>query len=166
MVQELPDQFNNLKHKKGLIDLASNCDGDFGLDEYSLSFVFDDIVLVEFVDEVNHGNETAIERNGILVPVNATTKAWRKAKVVLAGPNCNFTKVGDIVLFPNDKGVTVSNIDVTGYGNLGRGMFLNEQRLFGVATPKEKTIEVQVVSETTIPSSVSETLKKIKNKKS
>ena len=40
---------------------------------------------------------------------------------------------GDIVIFPNDKGVTVSNMDIDGYGVVKKGMFLNEQRLFGIA---------------------------------
>ena len=65
-------------------------------------------------------------------------KSWRKAQVILAGPNVKFVKVGDIVMFPNDKGVTISNIEIDGYGTLKQGMFLNEQRLFGICKPKNK----------------------------
>ena len=37
-----------LEPKKSLIDLEGNSSGDFGLtDEYILSFIFDDIILVE-----------------------------------------------------------------------------------------------------------------------
>lgn len=134
MNREMPTHMDNLKHKKGLIDLDGNSEGFFGLEDYKLKTVFDDILLVEFVDEVEDGKGAAIMRNGLYVPTNVNTKAWRKARVVLAGPNVNYTKVGDIVLFPNDKGVSVANIEVEGFGNLKKGMFLNEQRLFGILT--------------------------------
>jgi hypothetical protein len=73
-----------------MIDLDSNSEGFFGLDDYKLSFVFDDIVLVEFVDEVEDSKGSAVMRNGLYVPTNVNTKAWRKAKVVLTGPNVAF----------------------------------------------------------------------------
>jgi len=134
MNQDMPTHLDNLKHKKGLIDLDGNSEGFFGLEDYKLKTVFDDILLVEFVDEVEDGKGAAIMRNGLYVPTNVNTKAWRKARVILVGPNANYTKVGDIVLFPNDKGVSVSNIEVDGFGKLKKGMFLNEQRLFGILT--------------------------------
>jgi len=133
MTQKLPDNMDNFKTKKGMIDLSSNSEGFFGLDDYKLSFVFDDIVLVEFVDEVEDAQGSAVIRNGLYVPTNVNTKAWRKAKVVLKGPNVAYCNVGDIVIFPNDKGATVSNLDVDGYGKVKKGMFLNEQRMFGIA---------------------------------
>jgi hypothetical protein len=122
-----------LEPRKSLIDLDSYSKGNFGIgDDFQLSFLFDDIVLVEFIDEINDGTGDAIVRNGVYVPVNALIKAWRKAKVVLAGPGVKFCKKGDIVIFPNDKGASVSNIEVDGYGKLKKGVFLNEQRLFGI----------------------------------
>ena len=133
MTQKLPDSMDNFKTKKGMIDLSSNSEGFFGLDDYKLSFVFDDIVLVEFVDEVEDAQGSAVIRNGLYVPTNVNTKAWRKAKVVLKGPNVMYCNIGDIVIFPNDKGATVSNLDVDGYGKVKKGMFLNEQRMFGIA---------------------------------
>ena len=40
---------DSLATKRSLIDLEGHSDGDFGLgDEFLLSFVFDDIILVEF----------------------------------------------------------------------------------------------------------------------
>jgi cellobiose-specific phosphotransferase system component IIB len=126
-----------LEPKKSLIDLEGNSSGDFGLtDEYTLSFIFDDIILVEFIDEVDDNSGSAILRNGIYIPTNAVNKAWRKAKAVLVGPNVKYVKVDDIVMFPNDKGVTVSNIEIEGYGKVRKGMFLNEQRLFGICKRK------------------------------
>jgi hypothetical protein len=137
MAVELPSHMDNVKHKKGMIDLDGNSEGFFGLDDYRLSFVFDDIVLVEFVDEVEDAQGSAVMRNGLYVPTNVNTKAWRKAKVVLVGPNVAFCKKDDIVIFPNDKGVTVANMEIDGYGTVKKGMFLNEQRLFGIAKKKE-----------------------------
>ena len=135
MKQELPTHMDNLKNTKGLIDLDGNSEGFFGFDDYKLSFVFDDIVLVEYVDEVDDSNGSAIMRNGIFVPTNANTKAWRKGKVILAGPNVKYTKRDDIVVFPNDRGATVSNMEIEGYGKVRKGVFLNEARLFGIAKP-------------------------------
>jgi len=128
-----------LATKRSTIDLESHSDGDFGLgDEFLLSFVFDDILLVEFIDESFDGDSSgAIKRGGIYLPTNALNKAWRKAKVILAGPEVKYAKQGDIVMFPNDKGAPVSNMDIEGHGIIKRGMFLNEQRLFGIC--KQKT---------------------------
>ena len=139
MAIELPSHMDNVKHKKGMIDLDANSEGFFGLDDYKLSFVFDDIVLVEFVDEVEDAQGSAMMRNGLYVPTNVNTKAWRKAKVVLAGPNVAYCQKDDIVIFPNDKGVTVANMEIEGYGTIKKGMFLNEQRLFGIAKRKQVT---------------------------
>ena len=139
MAIEIPSHMDNVKHKKGMIDLDANSEGFFGLDDYKLSFIFDDIVLVEFIDEIEDNKGSAVMRNGLFIPTNANTKAWRKAKVVLVGPNVQFCKSGDIVIFPNDKGATVANMEVDGYGTVKKGMFLNEQRMFGIAKPKEES---------------------------
>ena len=132
MPAELPTELDNLKNSKSLIDLDGHSGGFFGLDEYKLSFVFADIVLVEMSDEVEDAQGSAIQRNGLFIPTNAVTKAWRKAKVVLTGPSVKYCKVNDIVVFPNDKGASVSNLEIEGYGKVKKGMFLNEERLFGI----------------------------------
>lgn len=130
---------DSLATKRSLIDLDGHSDGDFGLgDEYNLSFVFDDIILVEFIDEDSDGAGDLIQRDGIFVPTNTLSKAWRKGKVILAGPEVKYAKKNDIVMFPNDKGATVSNMIIEGYGKIGKGMFLNEQRLFGICKPLKK----------------------------
>ena len=122
-----------LETRKSLIDLDSYGKGNFGItDDFTLSFVFDDIVLVEFIDEVSDTQGDVIQRNGIFVPTNSLIKAWRKAQVILTGPSVKYCKKGDIVIFPNDKGASVSNIEIEGYGKLKKGVFLNEQRLFGI----------------------------------
>lgn len=124
---------DKLAVSKSLIDLETHVEDHFTLLGYSLSQVFDDIVLSQYID--TDDNET-VSRGGVLVPLNAQVKAWRLGRVVLVGPNCQYTKVGDVVCFPNDKGLPVSNINVTDVGIIKHGMFLNEQRLFGICAPE------------------------------
>ena len=125
---------DNLATHKHLIDLSTHSEGDIGLtDDFELTMIFDDILLVEYVDENEHGE---IQRNGIYVPTNAVTKAWRKGKVVLAGPKAEYAKKGDVVIFPSNLGVTVANIDVQGT-TVKKGIFLNEDRLFGICNLKD-----------------------------
>ncbi len=130
---------DTLATQKHLIDLTTHSEGDVGLtDEFELTMIFDDILLVEYVDENDTGE---IQRNGIYVPTNALTKAWRKAKVILTGPKVEYTKPGDIVIFPNNLGVTVANIDVNG-STIKKGIFLNEDRLFGICKLKNDNSKV------------------------
>jgi len=105
------ESIDKLTPTRSLIDLSKHSEGDFGIDDFELTFVFDDILLVEYIDETDEGE---LVRNGIVVPTNAVNKAWRKARVILIGPNVKYTKKGDIVVFPNNLGVTVANMDVEG----------------------------------------------------
>jgi co-chaperonin GroES (HSP10) len=128
------ESIDRLPSQKHLIDLSTHSEGDIGLtDDFELNFIFDDILLVEYVDENDEGE---IQRNGIFVPTNAVTKAWRKARVILTGPKTEYVKEGDIVIFPNNLGVSISNLDINGK-KLKKGIFLNEDRLFGICTLKE-----------------------------
>lgn len=119
---------------RNLIDLNSHSSGDFGLEEYVLTAILDDILLVEYIDMTSDGD--GVMRNGLYVPTNALTKAWRKGKVLIAGPKSQYVKKDDIVIFPNNLGVTVSNIEVDNYGTLKKGIFLNESRIFGICKEK------------------------------
>lgn len=132
----MPADIDQLAPTRSLIDMSSHSDGNFGLDDFVLSQVYGDIILVEFIDLSDDGD--FIKRGSIFIQTNAVTKAWRKAKVVLVGTEVKNTKPGDIVMFPNDKGVTVSGMDIKGYGKVKSGMFLNEQRLFGKCEPKDE----------------------------
>ena len=125
---------DTLAPMKSLIDLSSHSDGDFGLEDLELSFIFADILLVEYI--VLSNDRDGIMRNGLYIPTNAQTKAWRKAKVILVGPNAQYTKVGDIVVFPNNLGVTISNMAIKDHGIIKNGVFLNEDRVFGICKVK------------------------------
>ena len=127
---------NQITPTRSLIDLSTHSEGDFGIDDFELTFIFDDILLVRYIDETDEGD---IMRNGIVVPTNALNKAWRKAEVVLTGPNVKYTKKNDVVIFPNNLGVTVANIDVGGEGKIKAGVFLNENRVFGICKPKDES---------------------------
>ena len=125
---------DTLPTQKSLIDFSSLPKNSFNsvFYGYNLKQVLDDILLCTFVDETEDGS--SIIRNGLHVPVNSDTKAWRIGEVILAGPNVRFAKVGDYVCFPNNLGVPVANIDIDSYGTLKKGIFLNEQRIFGICS--------------------------------
>jgi len=123
-----------LAPKKSLIDLSDPTQGfDSTLMGYSLSTLMEDVILVRYVDSNDDG--TAIIRNGILVPINADTKAWRIGEVLLKGTKCEYVNVGDHVMFPNNLGIPINNLDVDGIGNVKKGLFLNEARIFGIVKP-------------------------------
>tara|TARA_R110001583_G_scaffold1771_3_gene13577 strand:- start:53 stop:481 length:429 start_codon:yes stop_codon:yes gene_type:complete len=129
---------DNLAPTKSLMDLTDRQEGDFGLEEYDLTFLFDDILLIEYVDLCEEGNSgDTIERHGILIPTNTLTRAWRKGKVILAGPDAKYAKEGDIVLFPNNMGVTIFGVTIADKAEVGKGIFLNEERLFGICKKKD-----------------------------
>ena len=125
---------DNLTPERHLIDLTKYTDNDIGIDDYVLDKVMGDIILVEFCDITATGD---VMRNGILVPENVLQRAWRKGKVLLKGPLVKYTNIGDIVLFPNNVGIRVSNIEVNNYGKINNGLFLNEERMFGVCHKNE-----------------------------
>jgi hypothetical protein len=120
---------------KSLIDLSNAHEDslDSTLIGYAVESLEDDIVLVEFVDRLETGEE--IIRNGIVVPINASTKAWRIGQVVMQGKSALTTTAGDHVTFPNNLGVPVSNIVVKQPGGefqtVKKGQFINAQRIFG-----------------------------------
>lgn len=134
-----------LAPQKSHIDLSDKAlPSDFGLDDYTLSKLFDDVMLLEYCDLVT-GEETGdyILRGGIAIPVAQVHNAWRKGKVILKGPNVRYTEVGDIVVFPNNMGIPITNLEVTGHGKVKNGLFLNEQRMFGVCEVNAEKIKTK-----------------------
>jgi co-chaperonin GroES (HSP10) len=130
----MPANIDLLPVHKSLIDLSELPKNSFNsvFYGYNIKTVLDDVLLVKYVDETEDGS--SIVRNGIVIPINADTKAWRIGEVVLCGPTAKYVKKGDYVCFPNNLGVPVANLDIDGYGNLKKGLFLNEQRIFGICS--------------------------------
>jgi len=130
-----------LAPQKSHIDLSDKMlPSDFGLDDYQLSNLFDDVILIEYCDL--HGGEDGSEyilRGGIAVPINQVHNAWRKGKIILNGPRVQYAKVGDVVVFPNNMGIPITNLEVEGYGKIKNGLFINEQRMFGICKVNVKT---------------------------
>jgi len=123
-----------IEPSKSLIDLSNSHDDslDSTLQGYAVDALEDDIVLVEFVDRFETGEE--IIRNGIVIPANANPKAWRVGRVVLQGNKATSTGVGDYVTFPNNMGVPVGNVIVKSgkeFITVKKGQFINAQRIFG-----------------------------------
>tara|TARA_R110002167_G_scaffold317189_1_gene522869 strand:+ start:491 stop:928 length:438 start_codon:yes stop_codon:yes gene_type:complete len=126
---------DTIEPSKSLIDLSNAHEDslDSTLVGYAVESLEDDIVLVEFIDRLETGEE--IIRDGIVVPINTNTKAWRIGKVVMQGNSALTTTSGDSVTFPNNLGVPVSNIVVKHpdgkFQTVKKGQFINAQRIFG-----------------------------------
>jgi len=137
----MPADIDTLPTQKCLIDFSELPKNSFDsvFMGYNLKAVLDDIILVQFVDETEDG--TNIMRNGLLVPINTATKAWRIGQVIVAGPNVKLAKQGEYVCFPNNLGVPIANIEVDGFGTVKKGIFLNEQRIFGICSPRKNDNE-------------------------
>lgn len=133
----MPLDIDTLPTQKSLIDLSELPKNSFNsvFFGYNLKQVLDDVLLVRLVDETEDG--TNIIRNGIVVPINTDTRAWRFGEVILCGPNAKYVKASDIVCFPNNLGVPVANLEVDNYGTLKKGIFLNEQRIFGICSTRK-----------------------------
>lgn len=125
--------------QKSHIDLSDSAlPSDFGLDDYKLSKLFDDVILIEYADLVaDEEGGDYILRGGIAIPINQVHNAWRKGVVILKGPNVRYANLGDIVVFPNNMGIPITNLEVEGHGKLKNGLFLNEQRMFGICKVKD-----------------------------
>ena len=109
----------------GKVQLDNYLGQDINLDGWKLKKVLDDILMCQYIDINEEGTE--VKRGNIWVPLNAVNFTWRLAKVLLAGPDCKTVKEGNTIIFPNDKGIQVANLN--GYKNV---VFLNESRIFGV----------------------------------
>jgi hypothetical protein len=133
-------QMNLGDNVKGTIQVDNYSNDNFSLFGYNLTTVLDDIILVEFLD-VHDDEGGYVDKDGIIVPVNILEQVWRIARVLLTGPNCQHVKEGDIVTFPNDKGLKLNNVTIENEAGeqktIKNGTFLNEARIFGTCTPTE-----------------------------
>ena len=100
-------------------------------EDYEIVELLSNVISVEYVDVASDGK--SIMRNGIILPNQVIdNRAWRVAKVKLAGPACKQVKVGDIIIFPGDRGLQSIQRD-------GKMLvFLSEERIFGICKPIEK----------------------------
>lgn len=119
------------------INLESpNCAGDMAIRGFAVKSLYDDFVFADYLD-VDNG---FIKDESGLVTVDTTAnKTWRKAQVLMVGPMCRETKPGDIILFPNDKGLPCGEVtyiipeqDIVEIAK--NGIFLSEHRIFATLT--------------------------------
>ena len=97
-------------------------------EDYEIVELLADVIAVEYADVAPDGK--SLIRNGIILPNQVVDhRAWRVAKVKLAGPACKQVKVGDIVMFPGDRGL--QSIQKNGK----MMVFLSENRIFGICKP-------------------------------
>lgn len=115
---------------KGLVRIENYLTSDLNMAGWKLTQVLDDILMCQYADINEDG--TMVKRGELWVPINAVTQAWRVAKVLLAGPAAK-VKPGQHIIFPSTYGLRASNIN-----NLKHIVFLNEDRIFGVAEPDNK----------------------------
>lgn len=113
------------------INLESpNCAGDMAIRGFGVQKLYDDFVFADYID-VDNGY---IKHDSGLVTVDtSSSKTWRKAKVLMVGPSCRETSVGDIILFPNDKGLPCGEVEYVtdcGLAKALNGIFLSEHRIF------------------------------------
>lgn len=136
-LEEIPQTIDQVAPQKSVIDLSALPKNSFDSVFYGfkLKTVLDDVIVAEFQDEAKDG--ISIKRRGLYVPLNTDTKAWRIGKVILAGPLVKTVKIGDFIIFPNNLGQLVSNIEIEGKGHLDKALFINEQRIFGVCSRTE-----------------------------
>ena len=121
--------FDDPSERKHSVDLTNYAGDTFDLRGHELEAVYDDVMLVKYVDETEEGE---VQRNGIVLPATTNTlKAWRVGEVILTGDEVKNVKPGDRVCFPNDKGLPAQDLTVAGVGRVKKSVFINESRLFG-----------------------------------
>jgi hypothetical protein len=126
---------DKLLPERGLIQLSADAVVDMDVDNFKLTRLHGDVLFCEYIDMSEDGE--SILRNGIFVPLHVRTQAWRKARVIIAGVDAKWSKEDEIVLFPNNYGVAIENLEIDGKGKIKHGVFLNESRIFGVCVESE-----------------------------
>lgn len=123
------------------INLESpNCAGDIAIRGFVLDSLYDDFVFADYID-IDNGYIK--HESGLVTVDTSASKTWRKARVIMVGPACRNTQPGDIILFPNDKGLPCGEVDyLTQISEVGEttkydvvkiaknGIFLSEHRIF------------------------------------
>lgn len=115
------------------INLESpNSQGDVALSGFVLDTPYDDFIFANYID-IDNGFITD-EKTGLVRAVSDANKTWRKAEIIKVGPMCRYTKPGDLVIFPNDKGLPCGEVQYIDENNqimtAKHGIFLGEHRIF------------------------------------
>ena len=145
--EQLLDRHHAVSHSD--INLESpNCAGDMAIRGFTVKKLYDDFVFADYID-VDNG--FIKHESGLVTVDTSSNKTWRKAKVLMVGPSCTETKVGDIILFPNDKGLPAGEVEYVYHQEetdvapaqdivciAKNGIFLGEHRIFATLnTPTE-----------------------------
>lgn len=112
---------------------STNLSGNLGIEGWVLGDIYADFVFVEYID-IDKGFQTT--KSGLIVVQN-TNKSWRRGIVRSVSPfvaRNGHTKVGDIVLFPSDKGLQTGKFAYKAQDGsvqeVQNAVFLNEARIF------------------------------------
>ena len=109
------------------INLESpNVTGDMALRGFEVISLYDDFVFANYID-IDNG--FIKHESGLVTVDTSSNKTWRKAEVIMVGPACHHTNPGDIILFPNDKGLPCGEVAYEN-GIADNGIFLSEHRIF------------------------------------
>ncbi len=93
---------------------------------FEITGVLGDTLMCELADENGNGE---VNRDGIWIKQDITSKMWRVALVINIGPQCSGNvKVGDYIMYPSDKGLPMVRTNK-------KYIFLNESRVFCICTP-------------------------------
>ena len=96
------------------------------ISDWDVVDLLDDIIMCEYADADSEGH---IKRNGLYVSVDVAKHVWRIGLVKKVGDKVSKVKVGNYVMFPNDKGIPCIRY------NEKPLIFLNEDRIFAVVEP-------------------------------
>lgn len=123
----IPPSRSDINIDKGLYS------GDLGLsDNYAIVQPYVDFILAEYIDVCDESMLQSSE--GLYIPQSTKNLHWRKGKVLQVGTHVQYTQPGDIIVFPNDKGLPASKITYFAADGTtqtsNNAIFLNEYRIF------------------------------------
>lgn len=111
-----------------------NISKDMGLGGWVLKRLYSDFIFGEYIDVHENG---LIEDEDGLVSTVSDRQPWRKVRILMISDVIepfSQAKVGDIVLFPDDKGLKTGNVsylDKNGEVKQTKyGVFFNERKIF------------------------------------
>lgn len=106
--------------------------GNLGIsDSHYILQPYADFVLVEYIDVEDDLLKT---ETGLYVSQSNRQLTWRRGKVVQCGPLVSHSKVGDLVVFPYDKGLPTNKVAYIDENKeikvANNAIFISDSRLF------------------------------------